>query len=138
MEYEKTLNSKKLTINEIKKIEPQKPKTIMEFINEDDIVIFISQDFNFIIAYNKQMKGRQKRSKHEYIHSSLTSIISLEGFLRLIIKYTVIEHNTLILSYLFIKKLIYKENFIPEKIILTLFSFIRIIKSIKTFSLNFL
>ena len=96
MEYEKTLNSKKLTINEIKKIEPQKPKTIMEFINEDDIVIFISQDFNFIIAYNKQMKGRQKRSKHEYIHSSLTPIISLEGFLRLIIKYTEIEHNIII------------------------------------------
>jgi hypothetical protein len=115
MEYEKTPNSKKSTINEIKKIQPQKPQTIAEFINEDEIVIFISQDFNSIIAYNKQMKRRQKRSKHEYIHSSLTPIISLEGFLRLIIKYTEIEHNTLILSYLFIKKLINKENFILEK-----------------------
>ena len=42
------------------------------------------------------MKRRQKRSKHEYIHSSLTPIISLEGFLRLIIKYTEIEHNIII------------------------------------------
>ena len=61
------------------------------------------------------MKRRQKRSKHEYIHSSLTPIISLEGFLRLIIKYTEIENNTLIVSYLFIMKLINKENFILEK-----------------------
>ena len=61
------------------------------------------------------MKRRQKRSKHEYIHSSLTPIISLEGFLRLIIKYTEIEHNTLILSYLFIKILINQEKFILEK-----------------------
>ena len=56
-----------------------------------------------------------KRSKHEYIHSSLTPIISLEGFLRLIIKYTEIENNTLIVSYLYIMKLINKENFILEK-----------------------
>ena len=55
------------------------------------------------------MKRRQKRSKHEYIHSSLTPIISLEGFLRLIIKYTEIEHNTLILSYLFIKILSFSK-----------------------------
>ena len=61
------------------------------------------------------MKRRQKRSKHEYIHSSLTPIISLEGFLRLIIKYTEIEHNTLILLYLFIKILINQEKFILEK-----------------------
>ena len=61
------------------------------------------------------MKRRQKRSKHEYIHSSLTPIISLEGFLRLIIKYTEIENNTLIVSYLYIMKLINKENFILEK-----------------------
>jgi len=112
MEYEK---KKKSTINEIKKIEPEKPKTIAEFINEDEIILFISQNLNSIIAYNKQIKKRQKRSKHEYIYSSLTPIISLEGFLRLIIKYTEIEHNTLIVSFLYIKKLINKENFILEK-----------------------
>ena len=76
MENEESQNSKKSTINESKKIEPEKPKTIAEFINEDEIILFISQDFNSIIAYNKQMKRRQKRSKHEYIHSSLTPIIS--------------------------------------------------------------
>ena len=61
------------------------------------------------------MKRRQKRRKHEYIHSSLTPVISLEGFLKLIIKYTEIEHNTLIVSYLYIIQLMNKENFILEK-----------------------
>ena len=115
MENEKPLNSKKSTINDTKKIEPKKPKTIAEFVNIDEIILFISQNLNSIIAYNKQMKRRQKRSKHEYIHSSLTPIISLEGFLRLIIKYTEIENNTLIASYLYIMKLINKENFVLEK-----------------------
>ena len=96
-------------------IEIQKPLTIAEFINEEEIVLFISSKFNLIIAYNKENKKRQKRSKHEYIYTSLIPIISIEGFLKLIIKYTEIEHNTLIVSYLYIIKLINKENFVLEK-----------------------
>jgi len=115
MEYENTPNYQKSTINETNKIENQKPLTIPEFINEDEIVLFISTNFNSIIAFNKKNKKRQKRSKYEYIHSTLTPVISLEGFLRLIIKYTEIEHNTLIVSYLYIIQLINKENFILEK-----------------------
>ena len=96
-------------------IEIQKPLTIAEFINEEEIVLFISSKFNLIIAYNKENKKRQKRSKHEYIYTSLIPIISIEGFLKLIIKYTEIEHNTLIVSYLYIIKLMNKENFVLEK-----------------------
>lgn len=115
MEKKNTPNAQKSTINEINKIENPKPLTIAEFINEDEIVLFISTNFNSIIAFNKENKKRQKRSKHEYIHSSLTPVISLEGFLKLIIKYTEIEHNTLIVSYLYIIQLMNKENFILEK-----------------------
>ena len=115
MENKNTPNAQKSTINGINKIENPKPLTIAEFINEDEIVLFISTNFNSIIAFNKENKKRQKRSKHEYIHSSLTPVISLEGFLKLIIKYTEIEHNTLIVSYLYIIQLMNKENFILEK-----------------------
>ena len=115
MENKNTPNAQKSTINENNKIENPKPLTIAEFINEDEIVLFISTNFNSIISFNKENKKRQKRSKHEYIHSSLTPVISLEGFLKLIIKYTEIEHNTLIVSYLYIIQLMNKENFILEK-----------------------
>ena len=115
MENKNNLNAQKSKINKNNKIENPKPLTIAEFINEDEIVLFISTNFNSIIAFNKENKKRQKRSKHEYIHSSLTPVISLEGFLKLIIKYTEIEHNTLIVSYLYIIQLMNKENFILEK-----------------------
>lgn len=115
MEEKNSPSNKNSIINENNKKEKQFPLTIAEFINEDEIVLFISTNFNSIISYNKQLKLKQKRSKHEYIHSSLTPVISLAGFLKLIIKYTEIENNTLIVSYLYILKLMKKENFILEK-----------------------
>ena len=95
-------------------INNQKHLTIAEFINEEEIVLFISTKFNSIIAYNKENKRKQKRSKNEYIYSSFIPVISIEGFLKLIIKYTEIERNTLIVSYLNIIQLMNKENFIIE------------------------
>ena len=115
MENKIKLNPIKLANNENNIIENKKPPTIGEFLNEEEIVSFISANFNSVIAFNKENKKRQKRSKHEYIHSSLTPVISLAGFLKLIIKYTEIEHNTLIVSYLYIIQLMNKENFILEK-----------------------
>ena len=115
MENKINLNPIKSVNNENNIIENKKSPTIGEFLNEEEIVSFISANFNSVIAFNKENKKRQKRSKHEYIHSSLTPIISLAGFLKLIIKYTEIEHNTLIVSYLYIIKLMNKENFILEK-----------------------
>ena len=115
MENKINLNPIKSVNNENNIIENKKPPTIGEFLNEEEIVSFISANFNSVIAFNKENKNRQKRNKHEYIHSSLTPVISLAGFLKLIIKYTEIEHNTLIVSYLYIIKLMNKENFILEK-----------------------
>ena len=115
MENKINLNPIKSVNNENNIIENKKSPTIGEFLNEEEIVSFISANFNSVIAFNKENKKRQKRSKHEYIHSSLTPVISLAGFLKLIIKYTEIEHNTLIVSYLYIIKLMNKENFILEK-----------------------
>ena len=115
MENKINLNPIKSVNNENNIIENKKPPTIGEFLNEEEIVSFISANFNSVIAFNKENKKRQKRSKHEYIHSSLTPVISLAGFLKLIIKYTEIEHNTLIVSYLYIIQLMNKENFILEK-----------------------
>ena len=108
---EKRAETSKINNNIIK---IQKQLTIVEFINEDEIVSFISTKFNSIIAYNKENKRKQKRRKNEYIYSSFIPVISIEGFLKLIIKYTEIERNTLIVSYLNIIQLMNKENFVLE------------------------
>ena len=86
--------------------------TIAEFINEEEIVSFISKKSNSIIAFNESNKVKQKRGAQEYIHSSFIPVVSIEGFLKLILKYAEIEHNTLIVSYLNIIQLINKENFV--------------------------
>ena len=81
MENKINLNPIKSVNNENNIIENKKPPTIGEFLNEEEIVSFISANFNSVIAFNKENKKRQKRSKHESIHSSLTRIISLDSVL---------------------------------------------------------
>ena len=93
-------------------MEPLKLFQISEFINEEEIVSFISKKLNSIIAFNESNNVQQKRGAKEYTHSSFIPVISIEGFLKLILKYAEIENNTLIVSYLNIIKLINKENFI--------------------------
>ena len=93
-------------------MEPLKLFQISEFINEEEIVSFISKKLNSIIAFNESNNVQQKRGAKEYINSSFIPVISIEGFLKLILKYAEIENNTLIVSYLNIIKLINKENFI--------------------------
>ena len=111
MEKIKAGSSKyKNNIIEIKKAFP-----IAEFINEEEIVSFISTKINSIIVYNEENKIKPKKSKNDYIHSAFIPLISIEEFLKLIIKYTEIEHNTLIVSYLNIIHLINKENFVLDK-----------------------
>ena len=98
-----------------KPMELNKTLKIAEFISKEEIALFISTKINSIINYNEENKIKQKRTKPEYIHSSFIPVISIEGFLKLIIKYTEIENNTLIVSYLNIIQLINKENFILDK-----------------------
>jgi hypothetical protein len=60
MENEKNPNEIKSNINKINIDEIQKPKTIAEFINEDEIIQFISSNLNSIISYNKENKKDKK------------------------------------------------------------------------------
>ena len=93
-------------------MEPLKLLQISEFIKEEEIVSFISKKINSIIAFNESNKVKQKIGAQEYIHSSFIPVVSIEGFLKLILKYAEIENNTLIVSFLNIIKLINKENFV--------------------------
>ena len=78
-------------------------------------LLLISKKINSIIVYNEENKIKQKKSKNDYIHTAFIPLISIEEFLKIIIKYAEIEHNTLIVSYLNIIKLINKENVILDK-----------------------
>ena len=58
------------------------------------------------------MKKKPSKGINEPLYSKLIPVLTLEQYLVRIIKYTEVEKNTLITAYLYIIKLIKKENFI--------------------------
>ena len=87
-------------------------KKLQEFINVEKIIHFISSNMLSIIDKNKKDKKKQSKGINEPLYSKKIPNLSLEKFLVRIVKYTEAENNTLIVAYLYIIKLIEKENFI--------------------------
>ena len=112
MEYKNEQNDGNNIINENNKIIEITSKSIEEIIDKDDIINFISSKFNSIMQNNKLMKKKQSRGENEPLYSKKIPVLSLSKYLIRIIKYTEIENNTLIVAYLYIIKLIEKENFV--------------------------
>lgn len=97
-------------INERQEIIKTKP--IQEIIEEEDIINFISTKLYSIISDNKLNKKKQSRGENEPFYGKKFPLLNLKKYLERIIKYTEIENNTLIVAYLYIMKLINKENFV--------------------------
>ena len=112
MEYKNEQNDGNNIINENNKIIEITSKSIEEIIDKDDIINFISSKFNSTMQNNKLMKKKQSRRENEPLYSKKIPVLSLNKYLIRIIKYTEIENNTLIVAYLYIIKLIEKENFV--------------------------
>ena len=87
-------------------------KLFANLINVEDIINYISTNLLSIIQNNKGMKKKPSKDINEPLYSKLIPALSLEKYLIRIIKYTEVENNTLIVAYLYIIKLIKKENFI--------------------------
>ena len=87
-------------------------KLFANLINVEDIINYISTNLLSIIQNNKRMKNKPSKDINEPLYSKLIPALSLEKYLIRIIKYTEVENNTLIVAYLYIIKLIKKENFI--------------------------
>lgn len=99
-------------INENYNKAPIKSKSLEDIINKDDIINFISSIFSSIIHNNKLMKKKQSRGMNEPLYSKIVPVLTVNKYLIRIMKYTEIENNTLIVAYLYIMKLIKKENFV--------------------------
>lgn len=112
MEYKNEQNEENNIFNENNKIIEIKSKSIEDIIEKEDIINYISSNLYSIIHNNKLMKKKQSRGINEPFYSKNIPVLSLNKYLIRIIKYTEIENNTLIVAYLYIIKLIEKENFI--------------------------
>jgi hypothetical protein len=98
-------------INQINIIEKNE-KSLEKIITTEDIINYISSYLLKIIQKNKQMKKKPSKGPNEPLYSKFIPVLSIEKFLLRILKYTEAENNTLIVAYLYINKLIKKENFV--------------------------
>ena len=112
MEYKNEQRFENNIINEEKDLQIICSKSLEDIINKDDIINFISSYLYSIIHNNKQMKKKQSRGDNEPLYSKNIPVLSLNKYLIRIIKYTECENNTLIAGYLYVMKLIQKENFV--------------------------
>lgn len=97
--------------NAINSLEYRKKKS-QEIINVEEIIQFISSNILSIIDKNKKNKKKQSKGVNESLYSKKIPNLPLEKFLVRIVKYTEAENSTLIVAYLYIIKLIEKENFV--------------------------
>ena len=105
-------NEENNIIIENKNINERGSKSFEDIINKDDIINYISSTLYSIIHNNKKMKKKQSRGPNEPLYSQNIPVLSINKYLIRIMKYMECENNTLIVAYLYILKLINKENFI--------------------------
>ena len=110
MEIDDIQNDGNNIINENKNI--IKTKSLENIINKEDIINFISSKLYSIIHKNKLMRKKQSKGPNEPLFSKTIPVLNINKYLIRIMKYTEIENNTLIVAYLYIIKLIKKENFV--------------------------
>ena len=109
---QKRINRKRKDIFELEYKSFDNLINIENLINIQDIINYITTNILSIIQKNKHMKKKPSKGINEPLYSKLIPVLTLEQYLVRIIKYTEIEKNTLITAYLYIIKLIKKENFI--------------------------
>ena len=105
------IDKNRLNLNQINIIEKNE-KSLEKIITTEDIINYISSYLLQIIQKNKQMKKKPSKGPNEPLYSKFIPVLSIEKFLLRILKYTEAENNTLIVAYLYINKLIKKENFV--------------------------
>lgn len=101
--------------NDIANIKEHKYKNVINTINTEEIIFFISSYLSSIINNNKIMKKKQINENNEPLYSKYVPVLSLKKYIIRIIKYTEAENNTLILAFIYIRKLIQKQNFIIRR-----------------------
>ena len=112
MEYKNEQHVENSIINENEYLQKICSKSLEDIINKDDIINFISSNLYSIIHNNKKLKKKQSRGENEPLYSKNIPVLSLNKYLIRIMKYTECENNTLIVGYLYVMKLIQKENFV--------------------------
>ena len=113
-EENNSINNNNININNINNINiiREENKSTEDIIDIDKIIFYITSNLQSIMKNNKKMKKKPSKDVNEPFYSKSVPDLSLKKFIKRIIRYTEAENNTLLIAYLYIMKLIKKENFV--------------------------
>ena len=107
--------NEKLVKIEIKKdnhINEKEIIKIMNLLTIEQVISFISQDIVNILIQNRDKTKINIKDIKDPLYSNKVPIIKIEDYLIRLVKYSRMEISTLILTFIYIKRFINKENYI--------------------------
>ena len=85
---------------------------IMNLLTIEQVISFISQDIVNILIQNRDKTKINIKDIKDPLYSNKVPIIKIEDYLIRLVKYSRMEISTLILTFIYIKRFINKENYI--------------------------
>ena len=102
----KSKNIKENNINEKEIIK------ILNLLNIEQVISFISKEIVNILIKNRDKSKINIKDTKDPLYSNKIPIIKIEDYLIRLVKYSRMEISTLILTFIYIKRFIDKENYI--------------------------
>lgn len=84
----------------------------MNLLSNEQIISYISNEIVIILLENKEKSKTQIINENDPLYSNKIPKIKIEDYIIRFFTYSKIEISTLILSYIYIKRFINKENYI--------------------------
>ena len=98
--------------NKYNKINEKSIDTILNSLTNSQIISYISNDIVNILIENKEKLKTLINNENDPLYSNKIPKIKIEDYITRFFTYSKIEISTLILSYIYIKRFIHKENYI--------------------------
>ena len=86
--------------------------TIINLLKIEQVISFISKELVNILIKNRNKTKINLKDTKDPLYSNKVPIIKIEDYLIRLVKYSRMEISTLILTFIYIKKFIDKENYI--------------------------
>ena len=99
-------------LQENKKKNEENVDIILSLLSNEQIISFISNDIVSILIENKEKQKTNIIDENDPLYSKKIPIIKIEDYITRFFTFSKMEISTLILTYIYIKRFIKKENYI--------------------------
>ena len=93
-------------------IDEGKVDHLLNLLNQEQIISYISNDIVNILIENKEKEKTCIINENDPLYSNKIPKIKIEDYLNRFFIYSKMEISTLILTYIYIKRFIHKENYV--------------------------